>query len=230
MNFTRYALYFTPAPGPLADFGAAWLGWDAVIGTTLSPPNIPELPLPWEEITSTPRKYGFHGTIKPPFRLADGQSTDSLRNSLAEFCLNRAPVVLDGMELAQLGRFLALVPVGNTAALNSLAADAVRSFNPFRAPLSDAELARRRESNLSPRQDALLEAWGYPYVMEEFRFHLTLTGKLPKAKATSVGAVLRPLVTPLLPLPFVIDALSLMGEGPDGRFHLIARHDLTGAS
>ena len=184
--------------------------------------------MPWEEITRTPQKYGFHGTIKPPFLLAEGQCIDSLHHHLDVFCPTRAPVLLDGMELAQLGRFLALVPVGNTTALNTLAADVVRSFDPFRARLSDTEMARRRKPDLSPRQDALLRAWGYPYVMEEFRFHLTLTSKLPKAKATNVFAVLQPLVTPLLTTPFVIDTLSLMGEDADGRFHEMARFDLTG--
>lgn len=192
------------------------------------PPDLPELPLPREDITETPRKYGFHGTVKPPFRLAKGRTEAGLRSALADFAANTAPVALEGLELAQLGRFLALVPEGPTDALSALASETVRQFDGFRAPLNEVELARRRQSGLTPRQETLLQEWGYPYVMEEFRFHLTLTGKMPKAKATALRTLLAPVLTPLLPKPFTIGSLSLMGEGDDGLFRQIEEIPLTG--
>ena len=39
---------------------------------------------------------------------------------------------------------------------------------------------RRRPETLSPRQRELLHRRGYPFVMEEFRFHPRLTGGLPQ--------------------------------------------------
>ncbi len=168
--------------------------------------------------------------MKPPFRLVDGQDLDALRATFTTFCARTAPVQLEGLELAQLGRFLALVPTGDTTALEALAAEVVRSFDPFRAALTRDDLARRRQSSLSPRQDALLEQWGYPYVMEEFRFHLTLTGKLPKAKATELRRVLAPVLAPFLPKPFAIGTLSLVGEDAHGRFHLVETVSLTGST
>jgi putative phosphonate metabolism protein len=228
MEFKRYAVYYTPPPGPLAEFGAAWLGWNAANGERPSPPDVPGLPLPRSEITETPRKYGLHATIKPPFRLAPGQTPEALESALAGLCAQQGPVALDGLEIAQLGRFLALVPQGDTARLGALAALAVESLDAFRAPPGEAELARRRAGGLSPAQDALLEKWGYPYVMEEFRFHITLTGKLPKAQAARVRDALAPHLAPLLPRPFVIDALSLVGEDDNGLFHLIHRYTLAG--
>jgi putative phosphonate metabolism protein len=228
MEFKRYAVYYTPAPGLLADFGAGWLGWDAANGDIPPAPDVPDLPLPRDEITETPRKYGLHATIKPPFRLADGQSPEALASALARFCTQAGPVALDGLEIAQLGRFLALVPQGDTARLGGLAAVAVDSLDAFRAPPTEAELARRRAGGLSAAQDALLERWGYPYVMQEFRFHITLTGKLPKSQAAQVRDALAPHLAPLLPRPFVIDALSLVGEDTDGLFHLIHRYTLSG--
>jgi hypothetical protein len=93
--------------------------------------------------------------------------------------------------------------------------------------LSEAQLARRREGGLTPAQDALLLRWGYPYVMEEFRFHITLTGKRPKGELPGIKAALEGRLGPLVPRPYVIDALSLMGEDEMGRFHLIHRQTLT---
>ena len=224
MPFVRYAIYVTPAPGPLADFGAGWLGWDPAAG---APRAHPETGLPLAEITAVPRRYGLHATMKPPFRLAPGTNAAELETALAGFCAAHAPVRLDGLALARLGRFLALRPEGDTTALDALSAATVRAFDPFRAPLTEAELARRRARPLSPAEEANLRAWGYPYVMDAFRFHMTLTGDLPGATRAAVEAALGPRLVPLLPRPFVIDALSLMGEDAEGRFHLIRRQPLS---
>ncbi|KRS11778.1 phosphonate metabolism protein [Roseovarius atlanticus] len=227
MAFRRYAVYHTPQ-GALGRFGADWLGWDLETGRPTTPPDIEGLPAPWDDITGTPRKYGFHATIKPPFRLAEGKTETDLLTAFAKHCTRTAPVTLDGLELAQLGRFLALVPTGDTKPLNRLAADIVRTLDPFRARPTDADLARRRASGLTPEQDALLLQWGYPYVMDQFRCHYTLSGKLPKAQATQLRAALDPVLTPLLPHPFVLDTLSLCGEDAAGRFHLVHRATLSG--
>jgi len=228
MVFKRYAIYFTPALGPLAEFGARSLGWAATTGQVPPPPDILELADIRQEITQTPSKYGFHATIKPPFRLTEGQTESALCAALETFCASFAPLRLERLSLQHLGRFLALVPEGDTSALNKLAAHTVRDLDPFRAPLTDAEIAKRRASNLNPEQDALLLRWGYPYVMEAFRFHMTLTGKIPKAQAQSVQSTLESHIMPLVPRPFDIDALSLVGEDAKGRFHVIQRLMLKG--
>lgn len=228
MDFKRYAVYVTPEPGPLAEFGAAWLGWDCTTGRSVDHLTVPGLPIPLSEITETPRKYGLHATMKPPFRLVHGQSEAALVTAFETFCSTTAPVTLAGLDLACLGRFLALVPEGDETALRCLAAEALQAFEPFRAPLTEAELAHRRAGGLSPEHDALLVQWGYPYVMQAFRFHITLSGKLPRAEARRTQAVLAPLLEPLLPRPFAIAALSLMGEDESGRFHLIRRDALCG--
>ncbi|WP_428512504.1 DUF1045 domain-containing protein [Roseovarius sp.] len=227
MAFRRYAVYHTPQ-GTLGRFGADWVGWDVTSATQTTPPDIEGLPAPWDDITGTPRTYGFHATIKPPFRLADGWTETDLLTAFTKHCARTAPAMLDGLELAQLGRFLALVPTGDTQALNALAANTVRTLDPFRARPTDADLARRRAAGLTPEQDALLLQWGYPYVMDQFRCHYTLSGKLPKAQATQLRAALDPVLTPLLPHPFVLDTLSLCGEDAAGRFHLVHRATLSG--
>ena len=226
--FTRFAVYYAPEPGPLADFGAAWLGWDAAAGSARAHPDIAGLPRPAAEITQTPRKYGFHGTIKPPFRLAPGSTPETLAADLSAFCAAQAPVTLESLALTRIGSFLALTPTGDCSALSHLAAETVATLDRHRAPPSDAELSRRRGNGLTPSQEENLARWGYPYVMEEFRFHLTLTGRLSAGEARTVIAALEPALAPLLPRPFEISSLCLFGEAPDGRFHLLSRHKLTG--
>ncbi len=225
-DFKRYAVYYAPEPGALADFAAAWLGWDPVLGAEVAPPDLSGLTLPVAQITETPRKYGFHGTLKPPFRLTG--PLEALITDLEAFGRTHAPVVLDGLRLNQIGRFLALTPTGDLTPLERLAGDVVSALDAHRAPASEAELARRRAAGLTPRQEALLAEWGYPYVMEEFKFHLTLSGKLTDDEAAATKAALAPVIAPLLPTPFVIRDLCLFGEAEDGRFHLIHRYTLSG--
>lgn len=227
-DFRRYAIYYAPEPGPLAEFGAAWLGWDPAAGAEAAHPQVAALPRPVAELTETPRKYGFHGTIKPPFRLAEGQSVEALHAAAQALCARLAPVTLHGLHLSRLGAFLALTPRGDASALAALAAKVVQALDAFRAPPSEAEIGRRNPDKLSPAQRALMEKWGYPYVFDEFRFHLTLTGKLDSAEAEAVEAALAPVVAPLLPVPFRIGSLCLFGEAEDGRFHLLHRYTLSG--
>lgn len=226
-EITRYAIYAAPTPGAFADRTAAWLGWDAAVGCAVAHPELDGLPAPVAALTGTPRKYGFHGTLKAPFRLARGTTAQDLAAATAALAARLAPATAPGLDFATIGGFLALVPDGDGAAITALAAEAVRALDPFRAPATADEIARRRPDGLSPRQRALLDAWGYPYVMEEFRFHMTLSGDIGAAAADRVAAVLRPWLGPVLPRPFAIDALCLFGEGRDGRFRILHRYTLS---
>lgn len=226
-DYSRFCIYAVPTDA-LYDRGAEWLGWDSAAGVARTPPDLPGLPAPADALTERPRRYGFHGTIKPPFRLAEGCDADGLRAAMDAFCAGRAPVVLPGLEVARLGSFVALRPEGEIGALAEIAAAAVRALDPFRAPLTESERARRQGADLTERQEELLAAWGYPYVMEEFRFHLTLTGPLDAAGAETTQQVLAGHFADVLPRPFVLRDLALLGEDADGRFHLLHRAALSG--
>lgn len=229
MQFKRFALYYLPpAEAPWAQAATAWLGWDALTGQEVAHPVV-DTPVPIDQITATPRKYGLHATIKPPFALTPGTSPEALQEACATLCAGLAPVTLPGLSLARLGRFLALRPVGSEVALNALAAACVEGLDDFRAPPSAAELAKRRKSGLSAAQDQMLQRWGYPHVMDLFRFHITLSGRLDPAQAEGVQAALSGYLTPLLPAPVTISDMALAGEAEDGRFHLIQRYALSGA-
>lgn len=227
-EFLRHAIYYAPRAGAFADAVSAWLGWDAATGRPVPHPDLPDLPAPVADLTRAPRKYGFHGTIKAPFRLAEGVTQGQLTHEIATLAARLPKVELGGLVLARLKGFLALLPDGDDTDLMAMGADVVTTLDPLRAELAPAEIARRKPDRLSPRQRHLLDQWGYPYVMEEFRFHLTLTGDLPEDVAQSVAAVLGPWLGPVLPRPFVIEDLCHFAEDRDGRFHLVARHALTG--
>ena len=231
MTYRRHAIYAAPE-GALWQEGSHWLGWDAVRGAALPQPDIADLPLPLAEITEAPRKYGLHATIKPPFRLAEGVTADDLAWATEAMCLRLSPVTLPGLRLARIGGFLALVPdIADAAgedALCDLAARVVESLDPFRAPLTADEIARRDPARLTARQRDNLDRWGYPHVMEDFGFHITLTGELSEAQADAVARILAPWIAPHLPRPCIVDSLCLFGEAEDGRFHLTHRFALSG--
>lgn len=227
-GFKRYAIYYAPRRGDFAQATAQWLGWDVASGKAVAQPDLPGLPCALADLTVAPRKYGFHGTIKAPFRLADGASESALQAGAAGLARRLAPVRLAGLKLARLGGFLAMVPEGDEAALVALAAEVVRGLDSFRAPLTPEERARRNPDRLSPHKRALLDQWGYPHVMDQFRFHLTLTDDLPEAELIATAAVAAEWFAPVVPAPFVVEDLCLFGEDFQGRFHLIGRHALTG--
>ncbi|WP_071673521.1 DUF1045 domain-containing protein [Nioella nitratireducens] len=224
--YRRYGIYAVPH-GAFYAKGAAWLGWDSVAGCKLDHPEVEGLPRPVAEMTGTPRKYGFHGTVKPPFRLADGMTEGALRDAATALFSRLAPVEIPALTVRRLGGFVAVVPVVPSDTLTHLAAETVKGLDAFRSAPSEAELERRRASDLSARQEANLAQWGYPYVMEEFRFHLTLTGRLGD-NAETMAEHLRKEFTPVLPQPYRIADLALMGEDAQGRFHALHRYTLSG--
>jgi hypothetical protein len=132
----------------------------------------------FEDLTTSPRRYGFHGTLKAPFSLAKDATEDALIAACTGFAKTVSPFDLKGLSVNQLGKFLALTPAQAEPDLEAFASLCVRQFEPFRAPLSAEDLDRRRQANLTPKQDAYVETWGYPYVFDEFRFHMTLSNKL----------------------------------------------------
>ncbi|MDQ7251103.1 DUF1045 domain-containing protein [Dongia sedimenti] len=223
----RFAIYFAPRRDTaLARFGDAWLGRDVETGRALPQPVLATLSADrMAELTEAPRHYGFHGTLKAPFQLADGNDTRRLHASLARFAARQAKFAVPELKLKTIGRFLALAPASPVPALNALAAACVETFDDFRAPPEPADLAKRAATGLTPRQAELLARWGYPYVLDEFRFHLTLTGDVTEPAARdALQAALAPLLEPVLAEPIAVDALCMFRQ-PDraAPFRLIER-------
>jgi putative phosphonate metabolism protein len=228
---TRYAIYYAPRPDEaLAVFGSRWLGRDVERGAEFERPTVDGLTADLvAAATADPRHYGFHGTLKPPFALAGGRSAEDLLAAVAAFARRQPSFVIGRLKLAVLGDFIALVPHTRSADLDALAADCVRDFDGFRAPADAAELAKRRAARLTPRQDELLAQWGYPYVFDEFRFHLSLTGRLADARREAVWRALGPLTAPLCTDPVPVRDVVIFHQ-PDraAPFRVLTRCPLAG--
>lgn len=208
----RAALYFTPsADSELTLAAADWLGRNPFNGEEIRSPSSAA-----DDLVAAPRRYGFHGTLKAPFALAEGYDLAGLEREVQAFCAEHRGFRVPELALGRLGSFFALVPAMPCAALNEYAANVVRHFEPFRAPLMEKDLERRRKSALSPRQDALMCEWGYPYVFEEFRFHMTLTGSVPADQLDEVEVVLKSRFAAFIGKPLEVDALAVFSEPEPG--------------
>jgi len=226
----RYAIYYAPAPhSELNRFGAHLLGYDAFRGEALPFPDGIEQILPdWRELTQDPRKYGFHATLKAPMVLADGKSEAELLAACAEFAAMPRPIPMIAPVVSAIGDFIAITPSQPSAELQALAAAAVGHFDNFRAPLTARDRARRNPERLPPSQRDYLDRWGYPYVMEEFRFHMTLTGRLPAERRETVLAILRQRFAALDMNSLAVDRLALFKQSdPGSRFRILQQHSLT---
>jgi len=210
----RWAVYLAPPRGSVLETLANhWLGRD-LQGQPLARPAVPGFSSArLEEVTRAPRHYGFHATLKPPFALAEGTDEGRLRATAADFAAARVPFRAPPLTVAAIGSFLALVPSADAPALGVLAADCVRAFDHLRAPPLPEETAKRRQAALTPRQEAYLERWGYPYVLEEFRFHMTLTGPMPDAEErATLRAALAEMMAPACAEPLTVDAIALYAQ------------------
>ncbi len=176
----RYAIYFVPHPESLLMQKASrWLGRDIFTNRSMDfPENLAISADCIEKITKSPRHYGFHATLKAPFRLADGKDEKALREIFTTFFEAQKPFIIPALTYWKIGSFYAFICTKTSVKLDELAHQTVQQFEPFRAPLDDFEIQKRNPQNLSEKQRLYLMDWGYPYIFEEFRFHLTLTDKM----------------------------------------------------
>jgi putative phosphonate metabolism protein len=211
---TRYAVYLAPPPGsPLKQLADAWLGRDPDRDERVSQPIVEAIPPErLHEITAFPRHYGFHATLTAPFIPAPGVEADALLGDVEAFAAAQRPFRVR-LKVDELDGFLALVPAaGPSPELDRLAAGCVREFDRFRAPMTAEERARRQPERLSEKEREYLERWGYPYVFEFFRFHMTLTGPLEEPERGKVRAILERAFAPLLAEPIRVDQLTLFTQ------------------
>lgn len=210
----RYAIYWAPPPGtPLAKVAARWLGYDPRTGAVLQQPDLPGLsPEIAAAITEGPRHYGFHATLKPPFELAGGATERDLVEAVERLAAALPVRRMPPLVVAAIDGFLALVPAYPSNDLSAVAEACVRDLDRFRRPLSAAALARDRRAPLTERQERYLAEWGYPFVLEEFRFHLTLTERLSPELMRVVRPVLEQAMAPACVSRLALEHLVVFRE------------------
>jgi putative phosphonate metabolism protein len=222
----RYAIYYAAEPGSaLTNFGASLLGYDAYGGEELPFPD--GVPPDWRDLTQDPRKYGFHATLKAPMALAPGRTEAQLVGACELFADAARPVPLIRPVVDSISGFIAVIPSEPSADLQQLAAEATRAFDFFRAPLTPEDRARRNPDRLTAKQCEYLDRWGYPYVMEQFRFHMTLTTRLPAERRDSVVAMLRDRFAAIDLATLEIDRIALFRQDDAAsRFRIIGHWPL----
>lgn len=226
----RYAIYFTPAHGsPWWQWGAHWLGRDERDNLLLEQPALTAItPQTLRQWTEYPRRYGFHATLKAPFSLADRCTRETLEARIRILAKTLKSVPLGPLRAVPMDGFVALAPHSATDALMALAAACVTSLDDLRAPLTSADLSRRRPEQLDPRALELLQTYGYPMVLERFQLHFTLGAPLTEEMAQTVAsAVEAPVEILNATCPMVLDRLCLFVEPfPGASFERIADMEL----
>lgn len=225
----RYAICFTPpASDPLSLVAANWLGRNVFSGDMLGPPAVRGLGI--HEIafhTAVPRRYGFHGVLKAPFHLSGDMSESQLLRDLMRFAGTFAPFQISRLEIARLGSFYSLMPSAPCEQIQYLASAIVQEFDRYRAPLSEADIERSDPDGLSAAQFANLHRWGNPYVMDEFRFHMPVTGSINAIDMPRIEPALRTIFEPVLREPVMVSNVALMiEEGTGGPFRVHSLHPM----
>jgi hypothetical protein len=222
---SRYALYFVPSPqSSLYRFGSSVLGYDCYMSAVVGRPACLASES-WNEMTEEPRRYGFHATLKAPFHLRPSCNEAQLISAVKCFAgLGHAVPVIKPVVQA-LNGFLAIVPLEHEQSLDNLAASCTTIFDAYRAPMSPRDRARRIALGLNISQIQNLDRWGYPFVLSEFRFHMTLTGKIPTRRVDETLAILQKLFQDSCAAsPVSVDRLALVKqEGELAPFRIISQ-------
>lgn len=201
----RYAVYFCPAAGSELDaFGREWLSTETVPG--IAPERL-------RTLTANVRRYGWHATLCAPFALAEPASYDDLRRIVADIAQHASVIELP-LHLDRLGAFLALRPSVDEDDVKALSEHCVLRLNALRAPGTEAAW-QRRAPLLDETELALFREYGYPYVLDRYRFHMTLSAPASDIEEQALREWLSPKLANLTPAR--IDALTICCEKEPGQ-------------
>jgi hypothetical protein len=230
----RYAIYFVPAvQSRLYRYGSAILGYDCYSGKAVDFPGKSESRgVNWYELSQEPRRYGFHATLKAPFHLLPSHGELQLVNALQNFARLGHAIHSFVPTVRILGGFFAVVPQKPEPGLDALAESCTTIFDAYRAPITPQERARRIALKLNEEQIRNQDRWGYPYVLSEFRFHMTLTSKVPASRQETIGAALQTIFQHMgVENTIAVDRLALVKQdAPDAAFRVVSEAALGASS
>lgn len=186
-KYSRYAIFYAPPKeSNLEEFGRYWFGWDPLNAKLINNKRrinylnrfgIKNL-INIDKNVLIAKKYGFHGTLIPPFKLNKNYSTNTLFKKTEEIAKKLKKFKFYKFKLKKINNFYAFVQNKKNNNINKLSNRLVRELFKFRSPLTKKEIDRRNPSKLSKLQLNILYKWGYPYLMSEFNFHMTLASEV----------------------------------------------------
>ena len=225
--FHRFAAYYAPEQdSTLWQAGNRWLGLDPQSGQALLPSISGRLPGPLQPVMDAPRRYGWHATLKAPFSLAPGVTVGALHEAMQALCSLHRAFVMPLLKVQRLDNFLALVPAQASPEIQDVSDACVMTLHPLAQALPPSEVQRRRGGGLSDEQEHMLQQWGYPHVLKQFQFHMSLTGSLAGVSAVDVQLLIaqaQAIFEDLAPTRF--DGVALVGESVSGAaFNVLHRY------
>lgn len=178
---------------------------------------------------ATPRRYGWHATLKAPFTLAPGITMGALHRAMLALCALHKSFVMPALKVQRIGNFLALVPAQASPEIQSVADACVMGLHPLVQALQPFELQRRRCRVLTVEEEKMLQQWGYPHVLAQFQFHMSLTGPLTEVSDEAVHLLIEQAQASFDGMPpSRFDGVTLVGEPVAGAaFSLIHRYALS---
>jgi putative phosphonate metabolism protein len=227
----RFAIYFVPAAyTALYRFGAAVLGYDCYTGEGVARPSgLGLTEAEWDRLAAEPRTYGFHATLKAPFRLRAGLDQVELIEAVQSLAVSFPTIPMIDPVVGIIDGFVAIIPNAQSPPLDRLAAECVTALDQFRAPLESHERNKRLAADLSERQIASLDRFGYPYVLDDFRFHMTLTGRVAPQERAAIRGLLQDAFGQLVgnsPVP-IDRVVVLQKDDLTARFRVLAEAPIT---
>ena len=227
-SFSRYAVYFSPPEeSALSKFASSWLGWNAQNAQKMSRPILKRLNSDIAELTKLQSSYGFHGTLKPPFSIVKTKDENDLKYAILKLSQSIKKFEISTIRLKILNGFVAIVAADENNEIKNLAKKCVQELDSFRQLEPLKKVQKRRSTGLSKSEEFNLQKWGYPYVMDSFRFHLTLTRRLNPEESKNVMEVLAAELSEILRASLPIRDICLFGESDtSGNFQIIQRFSL----
>lgn len=154
--------------------------------------------------------------------LAPGVDERNWLAAVKGLAARHAPFAMPALRVDMLADFLALRPEQALTAdhpLRRLADDCVQQLDAWRAPLSHPQRERQLKPGLSERQREHVQRFGYAHVLDDWRFHMTLTGSLAAldpARRAALRQAAEDHFAAALAVPLCCDALCVFVEPSPG--------------
>ena len=234
-NYKRVAIYFLPKKNSsLENFGKNLLGRDINKKKKISLTRrqkyfinrgftyFDEL----KDYCEQPAKYGFHATLKAPFRLKRNVKTKNFYDVISHIAAQHSRFKIKGLKIVYSKKFTFITSRKPNKLLINLENDLVKHLDTFRAELNKTEIKKRIPDSLTFKQNKYLKEWGYPFVFDQFKFHMTLMNQNNNKLSNKQKLELEKLIYKISNNVIEFNEISLLGENKNGYFEEIKRFKL----